>query len=184
MVVNEVYRLFDLEGVFEFLLWFGGGKRNSPGFPQYGSVKRGAKQTREPASRESAINVLPRRVGEHSRWSTHLLSAPTRHMLIISGVNVWHGSAVWNTYHLHGERMINVLMPRLSESMTEGKMLRWCVPSGGNVEKGDVIAEVEADKANMEIEAPATGLLHHGSCKPGEMVPVGTVIATIQSPTT
>ena len=53
--------------------------------------------------------------------------------------------------------MPDIVMPKLSESMTEGKLLRWNVTEGAWVQVGDVLAEVETDKANMEIETLEAG---------------------------
>lgn len=75
--------------------------------------------------------------------------------------------------------MIEVKMPKLSEGMTEGKLLRWCVGEGTHVGEGDVIAEVETDKANMEIEALCSGVLEVLKAQPGEAVAVGETIALI-----
>jgi pyruvate dehydrogenase E2 component (dihydrolipoamide acetyltransferase) len=75
----------------------------------------------------------------------------------------------------------DILMPRLSESMTEGKLLQWSIAPGASVKKGDIIAEVEADKANMEIESPESGTLEYGQFVPGDTVAVGAVVATIKN---
>ena len=74
----------------------------------------------------------------------------------------------------------SVTMPALSPTMTEGKLARWLVKEGDEVRSGDVIAEIETDKALMEIEAVDDGkvsalLVSEGS----EGVKVGTVIAEI-----
>lgn len=76
--------------------------------------------------------------------------------------------------------MIEVRMPRLSEAMTEGKLLLWNVAVGDRVEAGDQLAEVEADKANMEIDAPASGVVLNLHGKPGDTVPVDTVLIELQ----
>ncbi len=75
--------------------------------------------------------------------------------------------------------MIDITMPRLSESMNEGKLLRWSVAEGQTVVLGTPLAEIEADKANMEIEAPQNGVLKKLIVSPGETVSVGTVLATM-----
>lgn len=75
--------------------------------------------------------------------------------------------------------MAEITMPSLSESMKEGKLLRWCVAEGAVVRAGDVIAEVETDKANMEIEATADGTVTALHAKPGDNVPVGAPLATL-----
>src|SRR5512134_219343 len=52
---------------------------------------------------------------------------------------------------------IQVLMPALSPTMTEGKLAKWLVKEGDKVASGDVIAEIETDKATMEVEAVDEG---------------------------
>ena len=54
---------------------------------------------------------------------------------------------------------IQVLMPALSPTMTEGKLAKWLKQEGDSVESGDVIAEIETDKATMELEAADEGVL-------------------------
>ena len=51
-------------------------------------------------------------------------------------------------------------MPKLSDTMTEGTLLRWRKKKGDKVEVGDILAEVETDKATMEMEAFEEGVLH------------------------
>ncbi|MCX7717500.1 MAG: 2-oxo acid dehydrogenase subunit E2 [Candidatus Sumerlaeaceae bacterium] len=76
--------------------------------------------------------------------------------------------------------MVEITMPQLSESMAEGRLLRWCVSVGSPVKAGDVIAEVETDKANMEIEVLEDGIITGLRASPGDFVPVGAVIATVE----
>src|ERR1043166_2556804 len=52
---------------------------------------------------------------------------------------------------------INILMPALSPTMTEGNLARWLKKEGDSVKSGDVIAEIETDKATMEVEAVDEG---------------------------
>jgi hypothetical protein len=54
---------------------------------------------------------------------------------------------------------INILMPALSPTMTEGTLARWLKKQGESVKAGDVIAEIETDKATMEVEAVDEGVL-------------------------
>jgi len=75
--------------------------------------------------------------------------------------------------------MIQIRMPRLSEGMTEGKLLLWNVAVGDRVRKGDQVAEVEADKANMEIEAPADGIVLNLHGKPGDVIKVDALLAEL-----
>ncbi len=75
----------------------------------------------------------------------------------------------------------SVVMPRLSDSMEEGKLISWKVREGDRVEKRDVIAEVESDKAVMEVQAFKDGVVKKILVKEGESVPVGKPIAVIES---
>ena len=76
--------------------------------------------------------------------------------------------------------MAIVTMPALSPTMTEGKLAKWLVKEGGNVRSGDVIAEIETDKAVMEVEALDDGVLASITVPEGtEGVAVGAVIAEI-----
>ena len=56
---------------------------------------------------------------------------------------------------------VNILMPALSPTMTEGTLARWLKKTGDNVRSGDVLAEIETDKATMEVEAVDEGVLTH-----------------------
>ena len=76
--------------------------------------------------------------------------------------------------------MMEIRMPRLSESMTEGKLLLWNVAVGDFVEPGDQLAEIEADKANMEIEAPVAGIVCNIHGKPGDKIPVDAVLVELK----
>src|ERR671933_1874995 len=53
----------------------------------------------------------------------------------------------------------NILMPALSPTMTEGTLARWLKKEGDQVKSGDIIAEIETDKATMEVEAVDEGIL-------------------------
>ncbi len=69
-------------------------------------------------------------------------------------------------------------MPRLSDSMEEGTILRWLVADGAAVARGDEIAEIETDKANMTYEADAAGVFRPVA-REGDALPVGAVIAHV-----
>ena len=75
-----------------------------------------------------------------------------------------------------------ITMPKLSDTMTEGSFIGWRKNVGDRIERGDVIAEVETDKAVMELEAFASGVLLATIAKGGENVPVGTVLGLIGEP--
>jgi pyruvate dehydrogenase E2 component (dihydrolipoamide acetyltransferase) len=69
-------------------------------------------------------------------------------------------------------------MPRLSDSMEEGTILRWLVEDGATVARGDEIAEIETDKANMTYEADAGGVFERVAGE-GDTLPIGELIARI-----
>ena len=75
---------------------------------------------------------------------------------------------------------IKILMPALSPTMTEGTISNWLVKIGDKVKAGDIIAEIETDKATMEVEAVDEGLITHLlEANPDKLVPVNSVIALI-----
>ena len=75
--------------------------------------------------------------------------------------------------------MASVQMPRLSDSMETGKILRWLKKEGEDVKKGEPLVEIESDKANIEVEAYASGKLSKIVVAEGESAPIGAVIAEI-----
>ncbi|MFT7435225.1 MAG: pyruvate dehydrogenase E2 component (dihydrolipoamide acetyltransferase) [Psychromonas sp.] len=72
-----------------------------------------------------------------------------------------------------------VKMPLLSDTMTEGVIHSWLIKVGDTVKSGDLLAEIETDKATMEFEAYDEGILLYIGVKEGEAVPVNSVIAVI-----
>ncbi len=76
----------------------------------------------------------------------------------------------------------NVIMPSLGFDMTEGKLANWLKKEGDKVEKGQAIAEIETEKATVEIEATVAGTIRSIIVPAGQTVPVGTVIAVIGDP--
>src|SRR5438309_2465438 len=75
--------------------------------------------------------------------------------------------------------MAEVIMPKMSDAMMEGKVLSWRKRVGDPVARGEVIAEIETDKVNVEIEAEANGTLSQILVPEGVSAPVGAVIAHI-----
>lgn len=73
---------------------------------------------------------------------------------------------------------MDFLMPKLSDTMEEGTVLQWLKDEGATVAKGEPIVEIESDKANMMVEAPADGALHIVA-QVGDSLPIGAPIATI-----
>jgi pyruvate dehydrogenase E2 component (dihydrolipoamide acetyltransferase) len=72
-----------------------------------------------------------------------------------------------------------IKMPKMSDTMTEGVIASWLVKVGDKVSSGDVLAEVETDKATMELESYNDGVLLYIGPKKGEAVPIDAVIAII-----
>lgn len=72
-----------------------------------------------------------------------------------------------------------VKMPRLSDTMEEGTVASWLKQVGDKVEEGDILAEIETDKATMEFESFYEGTLLHIGTKEGETAPVDSVLAII-----
>jgi len=74
---------------------------------------------------------------------------------------------------------IDLLMPQLSPTMTEGRLAKWLRKPGDAIKAGDVVAEVETDKATMEVEASEDGVIHQFVAELGTDLPVGTPIAVL-----
>lgn len=75
-----------------------------------------------------------------------------------------------------------VAMPKLGFDMAEGTLVRWVIDEGAEVAKGAVLAEIETDKATVEVRSTAAGILYRRLVPEGEVVPVGTPIAVIAAP--
>jgi len=72
-----------------------------------------------------------------------------------------------------------ITMPKLGFDMAEGKLVRWVKAEGEPVTRGEVLAEIETDKATVEVESTAAGLVHKHLVPEGTSVPVGTPIAVV-----
>lgn len=72
-----------------------------------------------------------------------------------------------------------IKMPRLSDTMEEGVVAKWLKQKGDKVEEGDILAEIETDKATMEFESFYEGTLLHIGIEEGETAPVDTLLAII-----
>jgi len=73
-------------------------------------------------------------------------------------------------------------MPKLSPTMEEGQLARWLKKEGDKVSIGEPIAEIDTDKATMEMQALASGVLRKIIVHEGESVPLGQMIAIIGEP--
>ncbi|MEW6406478.1 MAG: biotin/lipoyl-containing protein, partial [Chloroflexota bacterium] len=72
-----------------------------------------------------------------------------------------------------------ITMPKLGFDMAEGTLVRWVKNEGENVNKGDVLAEIETDKATVEVESSASGVVRKLLVEAGSIVPIGDPIAIV-----
>ena len=72
-----------------------------------------------------------------------------------------------------------VTMPRLSDSMEEGTVLKWLVEEGAEVKRGEPLVEIETDKANMTYESDTDGVLIEIVAQEGDTLPIGETIARV-----
>jgi pyruvate dehydrogenase E2 component (dihydrolipoamide acetyltransferase) len=77
---------------------------------------------------------------------------------------------------------IQVVMPKLSPTMEEGQLSRWLKKEGDSVSMGEPLAEIDTDKATMEMQALGTGVLRKILIKEGDTAPLGQLIAVIGEP--
>lgn len=75
--------------------------------------------------------------------------------------------------------MTEVIMPKMGDGMEEGTLLKWLKEDGDKVSSGEIIGEIQTDKATLELESPGKGVLTGFLIKEGETVPVGVPIAAI-----
>lgn len=77
--------------------------------------------------------------------------------------------------------LVDIVMPKMGESIQEGKILRWMKKPGDKIEKDESILEISTDKVDSEIPSPASGFLSRIVVPEGETVEVGTVIAVVET---
>jgi pyruvate dehydrogenase E2 component (dihydrolipoamide acetyltransferase) len=77
---------------------------------------------------------------------------------------------------------VKVMMPKGSDTMTDGKVLKWLKNEGDAISTGDAIVEIETDKVNMEVEAMGAGILRKIIVPAGSAVPVGELMGVIAKP--
>ena len=83
---------------------------------------------------------------------------PTRED-IVTAVKAIVPASGKRTRHRGGQQMQTVVMPKLGDTMEEGKILRWLKQEGDDVKKGDALAEIETEKVNIEVESFFAGTL-------------------------
>tara|TARA_B100000902_G_scaffold395266_1_gene453489 strand:- start:579 stop:851 length:273 start_codon:yes stop_codon:yes gene_type:complete len=74
----------------------------------------------------------------------------------------------------------NIILPAMSDQMTEAELLNWKINVGDEVKKGDVIAEIATDKVDMDLDSPFDGKIIKLIVEEGSMVNVGEVLAEIE----
>src|SRR5688572_11226206 len=84
-----------------------------------------------------------------------------------------------SSFILGASMPIEITMPQLSDTMTEGTVVKWNKREGDKVKAGEEIADVETDKATMPYEAGEAGTLAHVAVKEGDKVAVGSLIAVL-----
>jgi pyruvate dehydrogenase E2 component (dihydrolipoamide acetyltransferase) len=75
--------------------------------------------------------------------------------------------------------MAEIIMPKMGDAMTEGKVIRWYKKAGDSVKKGEPVLEIETDKVNLDLEAEEDGVLEEITVAEGTMAPVGGHLANI-----
>jgi pyruvate dehydrogenase E2 component (dihydrolipoamide acetyltransferase) len=78
--------------------------------------------------------------------------------------------------------MAEIIMPKMGDAMTEGKVVRWYKKAGDAVKKGEPVLEIETDKVNLDLEAEQDGTLSDVVAEEGQMVPVGGRLAMLLAP--
>ena len=75
--------------------------------------------------------------------------------------------------------MSEIIMPKMGDAMTEGKVVRWYKKAGDPVKRGEPVLEIETDKVNLDLEAESDGTLSEIAAPEGQVVPVGGTLASI-----
>lgn len=92
-------------------------------------------------------------------------------------------AAIRSVLQDRGDHMpVEVILPMLGETMDDGRIVKWFAAVGQPVQKGELLYQVETDKAVLDVEAPATGVLRKIFCDAGSTVPVLAVVALIAAP--
>lgn len=76
---------------------------------------------------------------------------------------------------------VDVVMPKMGESIQEGKVLQWLKKEGDKVERDEILLEISTDKVDTEVPSPAAGVITKISAAEGDTVEVGTIIAQIET---
>lgn len=74
---------------------------------------------------------------------------------------------------------VPIRMPTVGDGMQEGTVVAWPVAPGARVEKGAVVVVIEADKSEVEVESPASGVFRHAYAHAGDTIPCGALLAVL-----
>ena len=74
-----------------------------------------------------------------------------------------------------------IILPAMSDQMTEAELLKWNIEEGSDVNKGDVIAEISTDKVDMDLDSPFTGKVTKLLVEEGSVINVGEVLAEVET---
>ena len=75
----------------------------------------------------------------------------------------------------------NIILPAMSDQMTEAELLKWNIEEGSDVNKGDVIAEISTDKVDMDLDSPFTGKVTNLLVEEGSVINVGETLAEVET---
>ena len=75
----------------------------------------------------------------------------------------------------------NIILPAMSDQMTEAEFLKWNISEGSEIKKGDIIAEISTDKVDMDLDSPFTGKVTKLLIEEGSVINVGEVLAEVET---
>ena len=74
-----------------------------------------------------------------------------------------------------------IILPAMSDQMTEAELLKWNIAEGSDVNKGDIIAEISTDKVDMDLDSPFTGKVIKLLVEEGSVINVGETLAEVET---
>ena len=74
-----------------------------------------------------------------------------------------------------------IILPAMSDQMTEAELLKWNIAVGSDIKKGDIIAEISTDKVDMDLDSPFTGKVTNLLVEEGSVINVGETLAEVET---
>jgi|TARA_B100001113_G_scaffold66352_1_gene51004 pyruvate/2-oxoglutarate dehydrogenase complex dihydrolipoamide acyltransferase (E2) component len=74
-----------------------------------------------------------------------------------------------------------IILPAMSDQMTEAELLKWNIAEGSDIKKGDIIAEISTDKVDMDLDSPFTGKVTNLLVEEGSVINVGETLAEVET---